>query len=248
MSNSEFCIPKKLAAKIRSKYRIVFLARDKIAYVEAKARATLHELRDYEENSVSYAELHYPTAPDPEAYPTVTRTTRLREWLRDKASRMIIYHEALLAAEQQMDLAEASVKQELLKLKTETQGSEPWPTKPMPLQALRKQWEKEFSKQRRQGVKYRQQQLEGRKEAVKKREIEKEEFRKEMADRILLKAATMTPTRAAAFTSMMEVLQERLFGDKFSLTDFYEIAEGRSPAMRQMLSEAESRAILKLGT
>lgn len=241
-------VPKKIAAKLRAIYRKVFAARDKISYVEARSRNVLQELEEYENDPYSYAELHYPTAPDPTAYPTITRTQRLREWLDDKAPKIPRYHEELLVAEEQMTAIEESVLQELQRLRPNTSGREPWPALPATLQTLRKRWEREYSKQQKEGAKYRQQRLENRKQDAEKREVERQEFLKEMAEEIHLKAAMMPPGRAAAYTSMMEVLQERLFGDKFSLVDFYDIAQGQLSVMKDIITEAESRAIAKLNT
>lgn len=207
-------VPKKIASKLRAIYRKVFAARDKISYVEARSRNILQELEEYENDPYSYAELHYPTAPDPTAYPTVTRTLRLREWLYDKTPKIPRYHEELLVAEAQMIEIEALVLQELLRLRPNTPGREAWPAEPATLQTLRKQWEREYSKQQKEGAKYRQQRLDNRKWNAEKREIERQEFLKEMAEEIRIKAATMPPGKAKAYTAMMEVLQERLFGDK----------------------------------
>lgn len=239
-------VPKRIASKLRSIYRKVFAARDKIAYVEAKSLNILCELEEFENDPYGYAELYYPTIPDPAAYPTVTRTLRLQEWLDDKAHKVPSYHEELLLAEDMMAAIEESVLKELQQLKPNTPGRESWPVKPATLQTLRKQWEIEYSKQRKEGNNYRQLRLENRRQNEEQRKIERQKFLKKIGEEIQKKAAMMPPGRAAAFTSIMEVMQERLFDDQRCLVDLYDIAQGQSSLIKDIISEAESRAIAKL--
>lgn len=239
-------IPKKLAAKLRAAYSRVFSGRDKIAYIEAKGRDILLELEEYELDSAAYAALHYPSVPDPSAYPTVTRIERLQDWLDDKKPKTPGYHEELLAAEVLMESAEAEVLTLLRNMRPNTPGREPWPPRPATLQALRQHWERDYSKQRKKSAKYLQARQEKSARDAERRSVEKQSFMDEMARNIQVKASTMSPGRAAAYVSMMEVLQERLFGDPLSLADFYEIAQGQSDVMKGIIAEAEARAIQRL--
>lgn len=239
-------IPKKLAAKLRASYSRVFSGRDKIAYIEAKGRDVLLELEAYELDPDTYAVLHFPSVPDPLAYPTVTRIERLRDWLDDGAPKIPGYHEELLDAEALMESVEAEVLTVLHGMRKNTPGRVPWPARPVTLQALRQHWERDYSKQRKQGAEYRQKRHENRAKDAERRSRERKLFLEEMARSVQLRASTMSPGKAAAYVSIMEVLQERLFGDPLSLADFYEIAQGQSAVMAAIITEAESRALQRL--
>ncbi|WP_136168624.1 hypothetical protein [Brenneria corticis] len=241
-------VPKRLAARLRASYRRVLSARDKIAYVEAKSRYILMELEDYETDPHHYAMLHYPSAPDPADYPTVTHTLRLQVWLEDKAMKIPRYHEELLSAEQQMDETESGVLKEVQQIRANTRGRESWPASPTKLLTLRKQWERIYAKEYITSTKFMAERLERRKKFAEEQKLERIKFLNEINEEIRFKANTMTPVKAAAFISMMEVLQERMFGDKLSLTDFYDIAQGESSLMKEIINEAESRAIIKLNS
>lgn len=246
MKSKDPLIPKKLAAKLRASYGRVFSGRDKIAYIEAKGRDILLELEEYELDPNTYAALHYPSVPDPLAYPTMTRIERLRDWLDDKAPKIPAYHEELLVAEARMESIESEVLAALSKMRVGTPGREPWPQRPATLQPLRQRWEREYSKQRKVSAKFREERHEKRAQEAERRKIERQFFMEEMARNIRLKASTMPTGKAVAYVSMMEVLQERLFGDPLSLADFYEIAQGQSAVMAAIIAEAETRAIQRL--
>lgn len=204
------------------------------------------ELEEYEADPESYAALHYPSVPDPLAYPTATHIERLRDWLDDKAPKIPEYHEELLAAEALMESVEADIHAALRGMRASTLGREPWPARPATLQALRQHWERDYAKQRKVSAKYRQKRHEQRTQDAERRNIERQLFVKEMSENVRLNAAAMPPGRAAAYVSMMEVLQEKLFADKLSLADFYDIAQGQSPVMAAIIAEAEARAIRRL--
>jgi hypothetical protein len=239
-------VSKKLAARLRASYGRVYQARDKLAYVEAKSRDVLLELRTFDADPQRYAALNYPNAPDPDAYPTVTRIGRLRSWVQDKAGKIPVYHEELLAAEADMEKTVAEVLTTLQNMRPTTPRPEPWPSRPQSLDELRKHWELEYAKNRSESAQYMKERQERRKRDAALREEERLAFIVEMRESVRAKAAAMSPGAAAAYLSMMEVLQERLLGESITFVDIHEIAQGNSTKMHAMIAEAQERAIARL--
>jgi hypothetical protein len=239
-------VSKKLAARLRASYGRVYSARDKIAYVEAKNRDALSELGEFEANPQKYAALHFPLEPDRNAYPTVTRTRRLRSWVEDKASKIAVYHEELLAMEAGMEKTVADVLESLQNMRPSTPRPEPWPSRPQSLDQLRRQWELEYAKIRGESARYMKQRQERRERDAAAREDERLAFFVEMRESVRIEAAKMSPGRAAAYLSMMEVLHERLIGESFTFVDIYELAQGNSTKMHAMMAEAQERAFVRL--
>lgn len=239
-------VSKKLAARLRASYGRVYQVRDKIAYVEAKSRDALLELRAFDANPQRYAALNYPNAPDPDAYPTVTRTGRLRSWVQDKASKIPIYHEELLATEADMEKTVAEVLTTLQNMRPNTPRPEPWPPRPQSLDELRKHWELEYAKNRSESAKYMKERQDRSKREAALREDERLAFIVEIRESVHAKATVMSPGAAAAYLSIMEVLQERLLGESTTFVDIYEIAQGNLTTMHAMMAEAQERAIARL--
>lgn len=239
-------VPKRLASRLRASYARVYSARDDIAYKEAKSRDNRLELDEYDTDPSQYAALRYPRDADPGAYPTFTRTSRLQDSLDRRESQMSQYHEALLIAEADMARTEAEALAELQRMRSVTPGREPWPARPAALSDLRKRWEREFSSNRKKYAKALRDGKTKRERDAARREEEHRKFLAEMAETIRTDASMMSPGKAAAYLSMMEVLQEKMSSGDFGASDIYEIAAGDSPKMKAMIAEAEARAIARV--
>lgn len=239
-------VPKKLAGRLRGVYLRVSRARSDIAHREAKNRDQQLALDEYEANPADYTALHSPRYPDPTDYPTVTRTDRLCDELDRAAARLEGYKQALPAAEADMVRAEAEVLAELQRLGRVTPGREPWPVRPATLPEMIKMWEREFASLRKKNAKDRREMAAKRERDAARREEERQKFATDLAELVRNRAATMPPGKAAAYLSMMAVLQEKHQSGDLNVTDIYDIAAGDSPKMQAMIEEAQSRAIDKL--
>lgn len=240
-------VPKKIQSRIRAVYLKVFDARDKIAYIEAKIRDYQIELDEFHAEPFTYAELRYPSSSNPDSYPVVTHTGRLQEWLDRKWTKFASYFLDLEAAEFLMNSVEQEVLEHIAKMKPNTPGRVPWPEKPRTLQMLRKEQEKIFAKERKKSAAHRLKSRHQHQIRQKKFEENQALVSANIKADIARRAQLMPPKKAAIYLSLMEIIQEKLFDDGLTV---YDLASGNgtaTPAMEEIMAEAEVRASARSG-
>lgn len=239
-------VPKKLGARLRGVYLRVSRARSDIAHREAKNRDRKAELDGYEADPASYEAMLALFPDQVVAVPTSSDIARANDEAERAAARLEGYKQTLQVAEADMALAEAEVLAELRRLGRVTPGREPWPERPPSMDKMVKMWQKEFASIRKQDDRTQRTKAAQRERDATRREEERQQFDAEIAEIVRRRVASMPPGRAAAYLSMVEVLQEKLRCGDLTGADIYDIAAGDSPKMQGMIDEAQSRAIVNL--
>ncbi len=125
--SSRVPIPKRMASRIRTAQAQVVDIRSSIVTHELRLKQDIAEMAQFDANPTLYAKDHYGKH-GVESYPVQTRILRLREAIEFREMRLPQKYKELKAAELNLELVEANVFDEVLRMKP-TPGRIPWPDK-----------------------------------------------------------------------------------------------------------------------
>lgn len=215
-------IPKRMASRIRTSQNRFLEAVEFLLIDEERERDRIEEIAEFERSPQRYADRRYP-GHGVDSYPVQTRIKGARESLERNRARRQAAVQRIHDAAAAMEATEASVMEELAKLRPGTPGRVAWPKAPPRMESLRKSFEKE----QREANEKAQRDL-ARQRAMEERADEREErklaARMRMEDEKMMKEwqrelSALSPEEREARVNAMSDLADGLERGDFSVHD-----------------------------
>lgn len=237
-------LPKRFAARLRVVYAKLADVRSAIAHGEAEIAYLREYLAYYDADPEQFAERHYPRH-GVDSYPVATHIGRKRESLSHWGGRVPQRFAELPEAEEAVAMAEAEVLVQLVKLRPNTPGREPWPRTPFPLEGLRRTTMKERMRELQKYLEYVAVHSEKRKSEEAERKAKLKASMEETERLWVVTLAAMPPAKAAVYGAFWDAMRESLSAGALQPKSLGAIGSGMDSAIqdalartRQMLEQA----------